>query len=315
MSSVKKLIFHRNNSEKNNVEHKTLIYGFRAVLALVIIVIILFLFPISSVYQTASLPAEGSIAKEDLIAPFTFPVLKSEEELEQGKKLVLSNLPVILDYDPTKADSIAREIKSFFARVDSINRSNGIPESRIRSMRLVFPHLEEEGIFLLSTNEDLKIFSSNLLAILKDFYQAGMVEKVEDLPFADNRKAIILRPNAEVSVSEDELLDIFKAKERLLSLALVKFEHDQLLVKAMYEIGNRFLVPNLTQNPKEIGARRQKALDAITGQKGMVLKGEIILAKNQQVTKKDLEKLSSLSQLRIKSGLKSNPWHFVFPFL
>jgi len=255
------------------------------------------------------------MAKEDVVAPFTFPVLKSEEELEQDKKMVLSNLPVILDFDPTKWDSIAREVKSFFARVDSINRSNRIPETRIRSMRLVFPHLEEEGIFLLSAGEDLKIFSSNLLDILKDFYQAGMVEKVEDLPFSDNRRATILSPNREISISEDELLDISKAKERLLSLALVRFEHDQLLVKAMYEIGNRFLVPNLTLDPKEMGARKQKALDAITRQKGMVLKGEIILAKNQKVTKKDLEKLFSLSQFRLKSGLKSNPWHFVFPLL
>lgn len=315
MSSVKKLIFPRNNSDKNKVEHKTLVYGFRAVLALVIIAIILFLFPISSIYQTASLPAEGSIAKEDVVAPFTFPVLKSEEELEQDKDMVLSNLPVILDYDPTKGDSITLEVKSFFVRVDSINRSNRIPESRIRSMRLVFPHLEEEGIFLLSTDEDLKIFSSNLLSILNDFYQAGMVEKVEDLPFADNRRSIILSSIGEVSVSEDELLDISKAKERLLSLALVKFEHDQLLVKAMYEIGNRFLVPNLTFNPKEMEARKQKKLEAITRQKGMVLKGEIMLAKNQKVDKKDLEKLFSLSQFRLKSGLKSNPWHFVLPLL
>ena len=255
------------------------------------------------------------MAKEDVVAPFTFPVLKSDEELQQDKNMVLSNLPVILNFDPAKWDSIAREVKSFFARVDSINRSNRIPETRIRSMRLVFPHLEEEGIFLLSTDEDLKIFCSNLLAILKDFYQAGMVEKVEDLPFSDNRRANIVSPNGEVSISEDELLDISKAKERLLSLALVKFEHDQLLVKAMYEIGNRFLVPNLTLDPKQMGARKQKALDAITGQKGMVLKGETILAKNQKVTQKDLDKLSSLSQFRIKSGLKSNPWHFVLPLL
>ncbi len=315
MSSVKKLIFPRNNSEKNNVEHKTMVYGFRAVLGLLTIAIILFLFPISSMYQTTTLPAEGSIAKEEVVAPFTFPVLKSDEELKQDRNLILSNLPVILNYDPTQWDTIVGEAKSFFARVDSINQSNRIPESRIRSMRLVFPHLEQEGVFFLSTDEDLEIFSSNLHAILKDFYQAGMVKKVEDLPFADNRKAIILSPNDEVSISEDELLDISKAKERLLSLALVRFEHDQLLVKAMYEIGSRFLVPSLILDLKEMEARKQKALEAVTEQKGMVLKGEIILAKNQKVTQKELEKLSSLFQFRIKSGLKSNPWHFVFPLL
>jgi putative nucleotidyltransferase with HDIG domain len=315
MGSLKKIVSPRHNSESNGVERKTMVYGFRALLGLVTIAIIVLLFPISSIYETIILPAEGSMAKEDVIAPFTFPVLKGEEELNRDKELVLSNLSVILDYHGLKGDSVAGEVTAFFARVDSINQDNLIPESRIRSMRLVFPHLEGEGIYLLSTSEDLNPFRSNLLLILKEFYQVGMVEEIEDLPFADNRKALILKGDEEISVQEDQLLDISKARERLLSLALVKFEHDQLLVKAMYEIGGRFLVANLTLNPNEMETRRQAALEEVTQHKGMVLKGEIILAKNQKVAREDLERLYSLSQFRIKTGLKSDPWHFVFPLL
>jgi putative nucleotidyltransferase with HDIG domain len=316
MNSVKKLIFPRHNSsDKNGVEHKTKVYGFRVVLALVTIAGIVFLFPISSIYESLNLPPEGSIAKEDVIAPFTFPVLKSDEELKKDKNMVLSNLPVVLKLDSIKEDSIARELRSFFAKVDSINLTYPIAESRIRSLRLLFPQLEEEGISFLSTGEELNIFSSNLLSILKEFYQVGIVEKVEDLPFGDNRKAVILSRNKEVSVSGDELLDISKTKERLLSLALVKFEDNQLLVKAMYEIGSRFLVPNLTLDSKEMEARKLKALDSITQHKGMVLKGEVVLAKNQKVTEKDLEKLLSLSQFRLKTSFTSQPWHFILPLL
>ncbi|MGB2770235.1 MAG: HDIG domain-containing metalloprotein [Candidatus Zixiibacteriota bacterium] len=315
MSSLKKLVSPRHNSESNGVERKTMVYGFRALLGLITIAIIVLLFPISSIYETIILPAEGSISKEDVIAPITFPILKGEEELNRDKDLVLSNLSVILDFDRAKGDSVETEVTRFFARADSINQSNRLPESRIRSMRLVFPHLEEEGIFVLSTDEDLNSFSSNLLLILKEFYQVGMVEKIEDLPFTDNRKALILDGDEEIAISEDQLLDISKARERLLSLALVRFEHDQLLVKAMYEIGSRFLVANLTSNPHQMETRRQAGLDAVTQHKGMVLKGEIILARNQKVAREDLEKLYSLSQFRIKTGLRSDPWHFVFPLL
>ena len=315
MSSLKKLVSTRHNSESNGVRRKTMIYGLRVLLGLITIALIVYLFPISSIYETIILPAEGSISKENVIAPFTFPVLKGEEELNRDKELVLSNLQVILDYHRTTGDSVAGEVAAFFARADSINQANRIPESRTRSMRLTFPHLEEEGIFLLSTSEDLSPFNSNLLLILNEFYQTGMVERAEDLPFADNRRALILKGDKEISVSEDQLLDVSKARERLLSLALVKFEHDQLLVKAMYEIGSRFLVANLTINANEMEARRQAALEAVTQHKGMVLKGEIILAKNQKVAREDLEKLYSLSQFRIKTGLKSDPWHFVFPLL
>jgi putative nucleotidyltransferase with HDIG domain len=315
MSSLRRLVFPRHNSESKGVERKTVIYGLRVLLGLVTIALILFLFDITSIYQTIILPAEGSISKEDVTAPFTFPVLKGEEELNRDRELVLSSLRVILDYHQTTGDSVAKEMAAFFARADSIREANRIPESRIRSTRLAFPHLEEEGIFLLSTSEDLSPFGSNLLLILNEFYNTGMVERIEDLPVSGNRKALILKGGEEISISENQLLDISKARERLLSLALVKFEHDQLLVKAMYEIGSRFLVANLTLNAGEMEARRQAALESITQHKGMVLKGEVILAKNQKVTREDLEKLYSLSQFRIKTGLKSDPWHFVFPLL
>lgn len=315
MSSVKKLILPRRGPDKNNIGQKTVIYGFRVVLALVTVAVIVFLFPISSIYQPLNLPSEGSTAKGQVVAPFTFPILKSDEELQRDKDMVLSNLPLILNYHSATWDSVVGEVKAFFVRVDSINQDNRVPGSRIRGMRLVFPDLEEEGIFLLSTGDDLGSFESNLQSILKDFYHAGMVERIEDLLFQDNRRVLILSGDSEVSVSEDDLLDISKAKERLLSLALVKFEHDQLLVKAMYEIGSRFLAPNLTLNPDQMEIRKQKSLEAVTRQKGMVLKGEVILEKNQKVTKDHLNKLASLYQYRMEAGLRSDPWHFVFPLL
>jgi putative nucleotidyltransferase with HDIG domain len=315
MSSIKKLIFPKLSPEKNHFGQKAVIYGFRVVLALTTIAVIVFLFPISSIYQPLNLPAEGTFAKEEVMAPFTFPILKSDDELRRDREMVLANLPVILDYQSAVWDSVVSQVNELFVRVDSINQDNRIPGSRIRGMRLAFPGLEEEGIFLLSTGENLDSFRSNLLTILKDFYQAGMVDRLENLPFHDNRKAVILIDHSEASVPEDDLLDISKSKERLLSLALVKFEHDQLLVKAMYEIGERFLTTNLTLNPNEMEIRKQKALEAVTPQKGMVLKGEIILESNQKVTREHLEKISSLYQYRVNTGLKSDPWHFVFPLL
>ena len=316
MSTVKKSVFSiPGNSDKNSIELKVMNYGFRVALALVTVALIVFLFPFSSIYQSLNLPPEGSIAKEDVIAPFTFPVLKDKDGLEQDRNMVLSNLPIVLQFYPAKEESVATGLKFFFARVDSINRANPLAEDRIKNLRLAFPQLEEEGILYLGTGEDLDVFSSNLLFVLKEFYQRGMVEKVEELPFGDYRKAILLNQNQETLLPAEELLDLPKAKERLLSLALVKFEDNQLLVKAMYEIGSRFLIPNVTLDKPDMDARKKRALDSITQHKGMVLKGEVILSKDQKVTEKDLEKLSSLSAFRLKTGFTSDPWQFVLPLL
>jgi putative nucleotidyltransferase with HDIG domain len=323
MSDLRKLILFGSDPSQNGRNHKVLLHLFRAILALVTISIIVFLFPVSSLYQSLDLPTVGSIAKEEIVAPFTFPVLKSKDELEEDRKLVLANLPVVLDFDDTKGDSVIASVSHFFALVDSLNKSEQVPESRSTSLRLIFPYLEDEGILVLSTNKDVDTFGSNLSAVLKELYQEGMVQDIQSLPFSENGKAIILNQNKTISdsgqhnltVSKDELLDLSKAKERLLSLAMVKFENDQLLVKAFYEIGSRFLVPNLTFDQKETERQKQEALGSITKQKEMVLKGETIVAADQTVTKEVQEKLASLAKFRLESGLKSNPWHYLFSLL
>ena len=290
MSSVKKIIFPKRNSDKNNVEQKTVLYGFRVLVALVSVGAVVFLFPISSIYQPLNLPPEGSLAKEELVAPFTFPILKSDQELQQNKEMVISSLPVILDYHPAIWDSIAREVRAFFVQVDSINRDNRVPGSRIRGMRVAFPGLEEEGIFLLSTGEDLETFQSDLVDVLKDFYQAGIAEKVEDLPFQDNRKAVILEKGNEISISEDDLLDISKARERLLSLALVEFEAagrpvDMLVPVVVWTILFSVIARGLSANP--LAARYARRLEAT------------------RRSQPDLAELADLSELRKRRHILS----------
>jgi putative nucleotidyltransferase with HDIG domain len=323
MRNFKKSILSKPNSEKNGRGHKVWPHIFRAILAFVTTSIIVFLFPLSSVYQSLDFPAVGSIAEDEIIAPFTFPVLKSKEELEKDKKLVLANLPLILNFEQKKGDSVIASVRSFFITVDSANTANQTPESRERAFRLIFPYLEDEGILLLSSDKDLDVFGSNLIAILKELYQIGMVQDIQSLSFSENGKAIILNRNEETkdstkfsrTIAKDELLDLSRAKERLLSLAMVKFENDQLLVKALYEVGSRFLVPNLIPDQKEMERRKQEALASITNQKGMILKGEMIVAKGQRITGADFEKFSSLAKFRVESGLKSNPWQFLFSLL
>ncbi len=323
MRNFRKSILSKPNSEKNGKDRGVWRQVFRAVLGLVTIGIIVSLFPLSSVYQSLDLPAVGRIAEEEIIAPFTFPVLKSKEELEAARELVLANLPVIVDFDHEKGDSVIVSARRFLARVDSVNKANELPELRRRDFRLIFPYLEEEGIFVLSSDKDLDMFGSNLIAILKELYQVGMVQDIHSLPQSENGEVIILNRYGETSDSsdlsqtttKDELLDLSRAKERLLSLAMVKLEDDQLLVKALYEVGSRFLLPNLSVNQEEMERRKQAALSSITRQKGLVLEGEAIVAKGQRVTKADWEKLSSLDKSRIEAGFKSNPWHFLLPLL
>jgi hypothetical protein len=72
---------------------------FRIALAAVLVFGITFLYPIDKVYLPIEIPRNGEIASKDLIAPFDFPILKTEAELKRDRDLVIRNLRPAVVYD------------------------------------------------------------------------------------------------------------------------------------------------------------------------------------------------------------------------
>jgi cyclic-di-AMP phosphodiesterase PgpH len=292
---IKKLIFRKTDNDKKAGVNQRKHYLFKVVLALVAIGVVTFIYPSSSVYRPLQTPQEGEVAYEDIISPRNFQVLKSPEEMEQDRQLIRANQPLILRYQDKVFDSVMVELKHFFFKVDSLNQS--IPDTilRLQQLALQFPNLSQESQIALSHEPNVKKIKRFLTMLLTKIYDSGFVAKADDLPLNRVKTVAVFRKNEEHILTQKQLLDKVKAEEGILSSATAKFKEAPLLAKGTYDISTQFLIPDLKVDVEETEGKIKEEVSLISPYKGLVLKGERIIGKNEKVTKEHLEKLRSLA--------------------
>ncbi|HEX9916228.1 MAG TPA: HDIG domain-containing protein [candidate division Zixibacteria bacterium] len=292
---IKKFVFRKTDNDKKGRVNQRKHYLFKVVLALVVIGIVTFIYPSSSVYRPLQTPQEGEAAYEDIISPRNFQILKSPEEMEQDRQMIRANQPLILRYQDKVFDSVMVELKRFFSKVDSLNQS--IPDTtlRLQQFALQFPNLSQESQIALSHEPNVKVIKRFLTTVLTEIYDSGFVAKADDLPLNRVKTAAVFRKNGEHILTQKQLLDKVKAEEGILSSATAKFKEAPLLAKGTYDISTQFLIPNLKMDVEETKGKIKEETSLISPYKGLVLKGERIIGKNEKVTKEHLEKLESLA--------------------
>ncbi len=300
-----------NSKHEEKKESPILDYLYKGAMILSIILVITVLYPLESMYIPPELPREGEIAQEDIVAPFTFYILKASDELEKDKKIALSRLSGVLDLHPAVPETIMSSVEEFFSRVDSLRSSTQNLKFKKEKISLTYSHLSSETIDLLSQPKSLQELRESLPVILKELYSSGVISDFKGLPEVNS--FLILTPDSseESATSKEKLLTLSDAKDRFLSLAMKKFKQRGVYAKAAFEIGDKFLRPNLTVNQKETDKRKEQILASIPEFKGEVLKGQKIIGKNEVVTQQHLQKLSSLATYKVRWSFEANLWDFV----
>jgi hypothetical protein len=300
-----------NSKHEEKKESPILNYLYKGAMILSIIVVITVLYPLEAMYTPPELPREGEMALEDVIAPFTFYILKASDELEKDKKIALSRLSGVLDLHPTVVDTVLISVDEFFSKVDSLRLSTQNLKFRKEKISLTYSNLSAETVDLLSQSKSLQELRESLPIVLKKLYSSRIISDFQGLPEVNS--FIILTPGSseELITPKEKLLTLPDAKDRFLSLAMKKFKQNGVYAKAAFEIGDKFLRANLTVNQKETEKRKDQILASIPEFKGEVLKGQKIIGKNEVVTQQHLQKLSSLATYKVRWSFEANLWDFV----
>lgn len=274
------------------------------------------------------------IAREPIIAPFNFPILKTTEELQADLNEVLKSEPFLFVRQQAVVDDQIGRIERFFQTVRDIRQARlKLAQSSDLVYRYRFTdRYEETRILAQSDSAALAILTQQTGEAFPFLFQTEGWERflnplVEpalefDLdPFKDeviqtcrNRWAegiydvgleeIISEQVAISQVDEVPILtdpsnynDLQQAwiKAKLEITNLYPEEYD-LRRDFGYELIVEFMKPNLIYD-KETTERRQKARqDRVPLNKGIILKDERIVDANTRITTDVLEKLNSLSQ-------------------
>ncbi|MBN2173883.1 MAG: HDIG domain-containing protein [Bacteroidales bacterium] len=206
---------------------------------------------------------------EDLIAPFDFAILKSEQELEAEKKEVLKDLKLYFKQDPAISESQRLKLADEF---DSRwEKKYGEPTKNIRK--------KENSL-------------NACLSILDSVMNCGVIETIPDIADKQGDYKIVLI--SENIAEEKKLSDFYtiQSADKVFRSMVEKYNQiDRELVLSVLEDN---LVRNIKYDIQTTQMEKQGLLDKISLTRDMVQSGEIVISRGEIVSAGQYQILESL---------------------
>lgn len=273
-----------------------------------------------------SVPLEHKIgavwAQRDLIAPFSFPILREEKEYTREVEEARKKTYQVFERDSLVPAADARRVGAFFDRLrEALNaraefrksqraRALTVRDDSLRYTRLAealeIPFNEREWDILgaavdAGTTGRLAGF---LTVTLRDFHQTGVLDRPKSQIL---RSEIAIRQGTiEEIVAVDELLDRGEIVTLLEQRLVEHFGSENPLLGPAYRIGITFVSPNLLMNVPATERAVAAATDAIPRTTGFVQENERIISKHERITPESRLKLESLQRARADRGLTAD---------
>ncbi len=294
-----------------------------------LIFLISFLFPkgksLQYVYQL------NDIAREPVIAPLTFPILKSKEKLKKDLDYERVAIPSVFNRDDQIVKKQIIALNDFFTLIIDLRRAYiRLEESkRLVYERRYHKQFEKAQSEFVSDSTNLAILKKNFFKIYPFILEKNdwtlYLESSEEISnFKDIKKyndsilqicrnrwtegiydiSINNITSDQVAINQGEVPDLalpsdfndlevawIKSKKELIS----SFKDDNLFRDLGFDLIVEFMKPNLLFD-KNLTTRRQKeSLDKVPRSQGVVLENELIVDANMRITDDILLKLNSLS--------------------
>lgn len=279
-------------------------------------------FPYSSTTRSFDLPREGDIAKETIIAPYTYDVLKLPDDLARERHDASLKVPLVLSLDPDAARQMRHRLFELRSAVSALSAS---PASDTQAMALTAligrqmssatvrtlhksPHIVDEALSDAQRVCEKGICASLIVASAekRDAIQKRFNTNFDNAVIYD-RDFVTLRKNgsettvavSEIPVKEEALESIIRRQRDIL-------HNDATSLAALYELFSASLQPDVSVDQAETERRRDKASSAVLPIKGKVVRETEIVRKHQIVTEDIVEQLYSLrksqEQIEHKGG-------------
>jgi putative nucleotidyltransferase with HDIG domain len=293
----------------------------KAALAAGLLIILASLFP-----RGESLELEfriGSIwAQKDLIAPFSFPVLREEKEYQRDVDEARSKVLPVFEHDTTVNERQVRRMDEFFRHLaeavkiryqyqKALQRDDaGATQDSILLAQLTsaleIPFNEHEWRVLddLGAKNRLRGLHLILSDAISTVYMTGVLDRSKGTL---SQPTIALRHGKveELTPSAD-LFDHGDAIAALESRLLQRFRVDNDTMALAYKIGVIHLVPNMKFSEEATTQALATATDVVPRTVGFVQENERIVSKHERVTPEIRLKLESLRRAKAERGPASD---------
>jgi putative nucleotidyltransferase with HDIG domain len=209
---------------------------------------------------------EGDLSLKDIIAPYTFKILKYKDELNEEREKAAQQVPPVLRVIKE------RETESMLPKLDSI----------ITFYADISPYKWQ----ILKKKQDIK-------KLFLDVYDKGVVLTIENLPESKSDRLLIEGTDSTFLVERSSILGQKQARESFAKRVDELFTYFSIEEPFMEEL-KKMIAPNLLIDFAGTDKMREEARDAISDSLGVVRKGVKIVGANEIVTAREFRKLYSL---------------------
>lgn len=248
-----------------------------------------------------SLESEVSVGsiwiQDDLIAPFSFPIIKSEEvyqkELEEAKNKVYPIFIIDEENSQKSIDSLKKYNKYLIAILDSdLTKTNPKFENptflSTESYEIFKKYRLQEKSFSKRNNKFNNLIS-NTENVIKEIYKIGIL----NLEYSQISKDSIAlrRNNIDQIVPKEKFYDTKTVKKVIENyLSLNNNEEEK---KTLSEYISHFIVPNIIYSDEFTKEEIEIAQNKVSKYTGIVNENERIVAKHDRITPEIKQKIDS----------------------
>ncbi len=252
----------------------------------------------SSASNIAPLLKPGAVAERDVIAPFTFPVNKSDGELAREAEELASTVKPIYEFQQRAFDSATSAMHAFFTTVENAAAQGGPQVVRrvARDMGVALSLLEATYL----ANGARRRALEQALTDLFDRTLGVGVTAPGGLPVEQAPELVIRRRGFETSVARDQVLSY---AQYLARARAAQRDLGSSVGEAVYtRLAERFFRPTLVPNTLETERRRDELRRSVDPSKYIVRAGDRIVGAHEVVTNEAHEKLAALQADLVRRG-------------
>jgi putative nucleotidyltransferase with HDIG domain len=308
----------------------------KALILILFLGVIVMAIPESSYKESTNYNVGEPWRADDLTAPFTFAIQKSDQELEKERQAIQETTPPIFHKKPDvqievqgKLDSLFQSLTTIKKGYDTWQQSKQDEESNAQRDSLRFEELKNRSSINLSDsvwqtlleNYD-SISSQNNSNANNQFSDVNLKDQLQTLASEVLDNGVLDTPKSEISNDEITIRDLQERTEQTVNLVNVRDlpeakEYAQYrlsrnfydeLASAGNEMFAQIIQPNYIYNEEETQARIQNALDEISTSKGAVAQGQVIIRRGDIVTAEKHNMLQSLAEARAQNASDMERW-------
>ncbi len=289
-------------------------YLYKSLLILIVGLIITLAYPQQLVYQPVELPRLNDIARENIVAPFDFEVERSEEQIDKDRQDVLSDLPLILDYNYSLYEQVYRSAVSFFSGLRSLKEANLSSAKVVDSLKQMKPDINIATLRDIARYDNVDQLENRMLEAIESLYSIGILPDTVSLTEFDYDRAQIRKRLQKLNIDIDSLR-IMNEVRQLVKQRVSSDTVTELSSSEFAELTASFVEPNLKINMAATEQFRDNKLDEIPLVERSFKAGELIVERNTKIDAWHMAALEAMTQKRIETGEEGSLWHFVLPYI